>query len=86
MPPSTLPSIVVYSTPTCPDCRQLKAWLRDRKLPFEERDVTDPAIAEEARAHTGVRVAPITVVDGQVLFGTFVSQKPRLERLLVDAA
>lgn len=76
------PLVLVYSTPTCPDCRALKAWLAANDIPFVERDLSDPAIVEEAKARTGVRVAPISIVDDVVLYGTFASQRPRLEELL----
>jgi len=32
----------------------------------------------EAKARTGVRVAPITLVDEEVFYGTFPAQKPGL--------
>lgn len=67
--------VVVYTTPTCPDCRALKEWLTRLGVPFEERDLTDPTVMAEAKARTGVRVAPITVVGGRVFYGTFQSQK-----------
>jgi glutaredoxin len=76
------PPMLVYSTPTCPDCRALKAWLEANHIPFAERDLSDPAIVAEAKARTGVRVAPISIVGDTVLYGTFASQRPRLEVLL----
>lgn len=79
---TALSPILVYSTPTCPDCRELKAWLAANQIPFAERDLSDPAVVEEAKARTGVRVAPITIVGDAVLYGTFASLRPRLEVLL----
>ena len=76
------PSVVLYTTPTCPDCHAVKRWLADQGVPFEERDLSDPQIAEEAKARTGVRVAPITIINGQVFYGTFANQKPRLAKTL----
>ena len=72
------PRVIVYTTPTCPDCRTLKAWLEREGIAFEERDLTDPKIMAEAKARTGVRVAPITLVDEEVFYGTFPAQKPGL--------
>ena len=43
-------------------------------------------IAEEAKARTGVRVAPITIVNEQVFYGTFADQKPRLAEALSSGA
>ena len=48
---------------------------------FEERNLTIPAVADEAKARYGVRVAPITVVGEQFFYGTFEQQRPELEPL-----
>lgn len=72
------PQVIIYTTPTCPDCWALKAWLKKVGIAFEERDLSDPKIMAEAKARTGVRVAPITLVGEKVFYGTFPSQKPGL--------
>lgn len=74
--------ILIYTTPTCPDCHALKRWLSRHGLTYEERDLTSPEIAEEVKARTGVRVAPITIVGSEVFYGTFPSQKPGLIQAL----
>lgn len=76
------PDVEIFTTLTCPDCRQLKTWLTLNGVPFTERDLTDPAVAEEAKARTGVRVAPITIIGANVSYGTFHSQRPKLADLL----
>jgi len=80
--PATNPEILIYSTPTCPDCRALKAWLASQGLTWTEKDLSDPAIMAEAKMRTGVRVAPITLVGDQIFYGTFASQKPKLVEAL----
>ena len=74
--------VTIYTTPTCPDCRALKRWLAERAVPYEERDLSDPAVANEAKARTGVRVAPITFVGEAFFYGTFASQRPQVEAAL----
>lgn len=74
--------ITVYTSPGCPDCAAVKRYLRDRGLTFEERDVSAPGVADEAKARYGVRVAPITVVGDAFLYGTFAQQKPKLDAAL----
>ena len=76
------PRIEIYSTPTCPDCRALKAWLEGQGIPFVEHDLRDPVVADEAKRRTGVRVAPITIVAGEVFYGPFPQQKPRIAAAL----
>jgi hypothetical protein len=39
-------------------------------------------VAGEAKSHNGVRVAPITMIDGEPLRCTFAAQLPHLDRLL----
>ena len=75
-------SVILHTTPTCPDCRAVKQWFATEGVAFEERDLSDPQIAEEAKARTGVRVAPIVIIEGQVFYGTFADQKPRLAEAL----
>lgn len=82
MTQTSAPHILIYTAPTCPDCHALKRWLSLHDLPYDERDLTDPRIAEEAKARTGVRVAPITIVGSEVFYGTFPSQKPGLTKVL----
>ena len=74
--------IEIYTTPTCPDCLALKRWLTGKNLPFIEHDLRDPAVAEEAKTRTGLRIAPITVIGGKVFFGTFPEQRPGIESAL----
>ncbi|MBU2732648.1 glutaredoxin family protein [Acidithiobacillus ferridurans] len=71
--------VLLYTSPGCPDCAAVKRYLEMRGVAFDERDVTAPGVAEEAKSRYGVRVAPITVIDGDALYGTFAEQKSRLE-------
>jgi glutaredoxin len=76
--------IVVYSTPTCPDCRALKAWLRHLGLSFDEADLTIPAIADEAKRRFGVRIAPITAIGSWFVYGTFQVQRPLIQARIAE--
>lgn len=77
------PNIVLYTSPGCPDCAAVRRYLNTLGIPFEERDVTAPGIADEAKSRYGVRVAPITVINDKAFWGTFSEQKPQLDKLLV---
>jgi len=82
MPNDETPEVIVYTTPTCPDCRALKLWLKDNGIAYEERDLSDPLVMAEAKSRTGVRVAPITLVGESVFYGTFENQLPGLRQAL----
>lgn len=75
-------TIIVYTAPGCPDCAAVKQFLNERGLAFEERDVTRPEVAQEAKTRYGVRVAPITVIGDSYFYGTFQDQQAKLEAAL----
>ncbi len=72
----------LYVSPGCPDCAALKGWLADHAIAWEEHDLSKSGVAEDAKRRLGVRVAPISVIHDQVLYGTFAEQLPRLKVLL----
>ena len=74
--------IILYTSPGCPDCAAVRQYLNNLGISFEERDVTAPGVAEEAKRQYGVRVAPITVINGKAYWGTFAEQKPKLDEIL----
>ncbi|WP_298139323.1 glutaredoxin family protein [Acidiferrobacter sp.] len=75
-------TIDLYTSPGCPDCAALKAWFTAHNVVFAEHDLSAPGAADKAKAAFGVRIAPITVYEGQVFYGTAEEQLPRLKRLL----
>jgi glutaredoxin 3 len=73
-------SVVVYTTPTCGFCRQVKAHLNQRGVPFVERDVSqDPQAASEMVRMSGQQGVPVIVIDGQVVLG---ANMPLIDQLL----
>ena len=71
--------VLLYTSPGCPDCAAVRRYLEAHHITYEERDVTAPGIADEAKSRYGIRVAPITVIDGEAIWGTFADQKPELD-------
>ncbi len=76
------PPILLYTSPGCPDCIALKHWLEQGAFIYTERDLSQPSVADEAKARYGVRIAPVTVIGETFFYGTFAEQKPKLEALL----
>lgn len=72
--------ITVYTTPTCPYCQQLKRFLSQRGIVYEEKDVSrDRNAAMEMVQKTGQRGVPVTFIDGEAVVGFNPS---RLDQLL----
>lgn len=56
-------SIVVYSTPTCPYCDQIKDYLKEKEVSYQEIDLSkNPEKGEELVKKTGQMGVPVTIV------------------------
>lgn len=75
--------VTVYTTPGCPDCAAVKRYLDSRDIAYREKDVTrNEAWLDEMVTFAGVRVAPVTRVGKHAFYGTFASQRPKLDEVL----
>ena len=62
--------VKVYSTPTCPWCKKVKAFLTENKVEFEDIDVSaDQAKANEMVEKSGQMGVPVTIVGEEVVVG-----------------
>lgn len=63
-------SVVVFSTPTCPWCTRLKAYLKQNKVAFRDVDVSRDAVAaRDMVSRSGQMGVPQAWIDGQVVVG-----------------
>ncbi|MBT4651301.1 NrdH-redoxin [Candidatus Woesearchaeota archaeon] len=73
-------TVKVYSTPTCPWCKKLKAWLKENKIAFKDLNVAED---EKARAEmiekSGQMGVPVTDINGTITVGF---DEKKLEELL----
>ena len=62
--------VTVYSTPTCPYCVQLKNYLTEKGVVFEEKNVAEDAAArDEMVEKSGQLGVPVSVIDEEVVIG-----------------
>jgi alkyl hydroperoxide reductase subunit F len=61
----------IFSTPTCPYCKQAKEFLSSKGITFEDIDVTsNPEGLKEMRTITGgARTVPVIAIDDVVIVG-----------------
>lgn len=72
--------VVVFSTPTCPWCNKLKAYLKEKGIQFKDVDVSKDAVAAQAMvARSGQMGVPQVWINGQVVVGF---NKPLIDELL----
>lgn len=64
-------SIIIYTKTGCPWCRDALAFLRDKKIQFDEREVlSNPTFFEELKTKSGQSKTPTLDVDGEILADT----------------
>ena len=73
-------TVMLYTTPTCHNCHEIKAYLKERNVEFTEIDI---ASDEEARnmiiEKTGHIGAPIVQIGDEFIFGY---DRKKMESLL----
>jgi glutaredoxin 3 len=88
VPPGGPAVVTLYGTSWCGACKSARSYLRDRRIPFADKDIERDAAAarelQEKARQLGVRAdrVPILDVRGRLLIGF---DKDRLEALLGEA-
>lgn len=63
-------SVIVYSTPNCPWCIQLKQFLKENNILFLDWDVSvDKFAADEMVKKSGQMGVPVSDIDGEIVVG-----------------
>ena len=72
--------IKVYSTPTCPWCKKVKEYLKEKGVEFEDVDVSaDQDAAKEMIEKSRQMSVPVVEIEGEIIVGF---DKERLEAAL----
>ena len=62
--------VKVYSTPTCPYCVTLKAFLKENNIEFEDLDVSqDEKARDEMVKGSNQMGVPVIEIDGEMIVG-----------------
>lgn len=71
---------IVYSTPSCPFCWQVKEFLKQSNIEFEDIDVSaDPQKAKEMIEKSGQMGVPVIDINGEIIVGF---QRDKIAELL----
>ena len=65
-----MPTIQIYTTPTCPWCKKTKEFLKKEKMAYTEIDVSDDQdTAQEMIKKSGQMGVPVLDIDGKIIIG-----------------
>lgn len=74
--------VTVYSTPECPWCKKVKAFLKENKVKFTTKDVaSDTKAAQHMIKISEQQGVPVTDVDGTIVIGFDESKLKKLLHL-----
>jgi len=76
-------NVKVYSTPTCPYCRQAKDYLKEKGVDFTDLNVaTDIEARNEMVKKSGQMGVPVIEFDGNIVIGF---NRAKLDQLISSA-
>lgn len=65
-----MPTVTIYTTPTCVYCNVAKDFFKENNIVFEEKNVaTDQEALQEMVKKSGMMSVPVIDIDGNVLAG-----------------
>jgi len=74
--------IKIYSTPACPFCQMAKNFFAEKRLEYEEIDVSiNEKAADEMIQKTGQMGVPVIEIDGNIVIGF---NRDEIEKLLTQ--
>ena len=75
-----MPSVKIYSTPSCPWCKRTKEFLKEHKVSFTDIDVAgDEKSAKEMIEKSGQMGVTVLYIDGKIIVGF---DEAKLKKLL----
>ncbi|MBP1906408.1 glutaredoxin [Paenibacillus turicensis] len=62
-------NVIVYTSTNCPHCRQVKSFLNDKGVQFEERNIEQNEDYAQQVWDMGLRAVPVTVIGDKRIVG-----------------
>ena len=79
-----MPSVLMYTTPTCVYCREAKEFFKEHNVEYEEKDVVqDEQARNDMIQKSGQMGVPVIDVNGEIIIG--YNKKKLVELLGIQA-
>jgi glutaredoxin len=62
-------NVIVYTSTNCPHCRQVKSFLSEKGLSYEERNIEQSDEFAQQVWDMGLRAVPVTVIGEHKIVG-----------------
>jgi glutaredoxin 3 len=63
-------NVLTYTDPNCPWSKQVKTWLRRRRIKFEDRDLREESVwRDEVLEKTSQMAVPVIQINEEVIVG-----------------
>ncbi|ASA24196.1 glutaredoxin family protein [Paenibacillus donghaensis] len=72
-------NVIVYTSTNCPHCRQVKSYLGDKGVAYEERNIEQNDDFAQQVWDMGLRAVPVTVIGEHKIVGM---NKTKFEKVL----
>jgi glutaredoxin len=67
-------NVIVYTSTNCPHCRQVKGFLADKGIQYEERNIEQNDDFAQQVWDMGLRAVPVTVIGEHRIVGMNITQ------------
>ncbi len=64
-----MPEVIIYTTQTCPHCRDAKEYLRSKNIKYTEKDVSVDRAASNELASAHIMGVPAFKINGEFIVG-----------------
>jgi glutaredoxin len=71
-------NVIVYTSTNCPHCRQVKGFLADKGIQYEERNIEQNDDFAQQVWDMGLRAVPVTVIGEHRIVGMNITQFNKL--------
>ncbi len=70
MPRAQPEKLIIYSTPTCPYCKQAKEFFKEKNIAYEEKDVASDSVARQEMIEKSKQMGvPVIMLHNEIMVG-----------------
>ncbi len=72
----------LYTQENCPNCEELKAFLKDKGISYDEVDVNNDTKARAFMIMNDLEATPAMTFNNDIICGELIDMKSRIESLI----